>query len=195
MKLVVQRSALKMWLMAMGGIPLLIISLDVLTERRITRWLTDIIFRPEDVQIYEPRDVIYAWAMVLFAAFIVLFGLKELFAPTKVVQADENGISLQISGPFRRATKITWENIRDIGGAFVLDEGDEIPLLVISVFDRGDLPENPWGARWVEERELGILAQDWSEEPEAVAERIADFAVEVARRRTRETTPGLWQEE
>lgn len=195
MKLVVQRSALKMWLMAMGGIPLLIISLDVLTERRITRWLTDIIFRPEDVQIYEPRDVIYAWAMVLFAAFIVLFGLKELFAPTKVVQADEKGISLHISGPFRRATRISWENIRDIGGASVLDEGDEIPLLVVSVFDRGDLPENPWGARWVEERELGILAQDWSEEPEAVAERIAEFAVEVARRRTQETTSGLWQEE
>lgn len=195
MKLVVQRSALKMWLMAMGGIPLLIISLDVLTERRITRWLTDIIFRPEDVQIYEPRDVIYAWAMVLFAAFIVLFGLKELFSPTKVVQADEKGISLHISGPFRRATRITWQNIRDIGGASVLDEGDEIPLLVISVFDRGDLPENPWGARWVEERELGILAQDWSEKPETVAERIADFAVEIARRRTQETTSGLWQEE
>ena len=195
MKLTVQRSALKMWLMAMGGIPLLIISLDVLTERRITRWLTDIIFRPEDVQIYEPRDVIYAWAMFLFAVFIVLFGLKELFAPTKVVQADEKGISLHISGPFRGVTRIPWENIRDIGGAAVLDEGDEVPLLVITVFSRDDLPENPWGARWVEERELGVLAQDWSEDPETVAERIADFAVEVARRRTQETTTGLWQEE
>ncbi|HSM43916.1 MAG TPA: hypothetical protein VK969_02750, partial [Acidimicrobiia bacterium] len=66
MTVVVRRSALKMWLMAMGGIPFLVISLDVLTQRRITRWLTDLMFRPDDVQIFEPRDVIYAWVMLLF---------------------------------------------------------------------------------------------------------------------------------
>ena len=81
MTLVVKRSALKMWLMALAGIPLLVISLDVLTNRRITRWLTDIIFRPDDIQIYEPRDVIWAWVMALFSGFIVLWGLKELFFP------------------------------------------------------------------------------------------------------------------
>jgi hypothetical protein len=190
---VVRRSALKMWLMAMGGLPLLIISLDVLTERRITRWLTDIIFTPENVQIFEPRDVIFAWAMFLFSAFLVLWGLKELFIPTKVVECTEEGLSLRINGPFRRPSLIPWKNIRDVGGADIDDDGDVIPLLVLAVFDRAGLPGNPWGARWIQERELGVLAADWSEDPQAVAGNIADYAVGVVKGGKRETTAKLWQ--
>jgi hypothetical protein len=183
-----------MWLLAMGGIPLLVISLDVLTERRITRWLTDLIFRPEDVQIYEPRDVIFAWAMFLFAAFLVIWGLKELFIPTKVVECTEDGLALKINGPFRASSLIPWDNVKDVGGADIEDEGDTVPLLVVSVFGREGLPENPWGARWVEERSLGLLAEDWGQDPDVVAEKIADFAVEVAKRKQRAATTQLWEE-
>ena len=194
MTVVVRRSALKLWLMAMGGIPLLIISLDVLTERRITRWLTDLIFRPEDVQIYEPRDVIFAWAMFLFAIFIVIWGLKELFVPTKVLECTDQGLSIKVSGPFRAPSVITWDNIRDVGGAEIEDEGDVIPLFVVGVFNRDELPDNPWGARWVDERDLGILAQDWGEDPQTVAERVADYAVEAVKRQRAGSTARLWQE-
>ena len=194
MTVVVRRSALKMWLMAMGGIPLLIISLDVLTERRITRWLTDLIFRPEDVQIYEPRDVIYAWAMLLFGGFLVVWGLKELFLPTKVVECRDDGLAVRINGPLRGPSLIPWNNIRDVGGAEIDDEGDMVPLLVVSVFGRENLPDNPWGARWVEERELGVMAQDWQEDPDLVAEQIADYAVDAVKRHKRDRTAKLWQD-
>jgi hypothetical protein len=194
MTVVVRRSAIKMWLMAMGGIPLLIISLDVLTERRITRWLTDLIFRPEDVQIYEPRDVIYAWAMLLFGGFLVVWGLKELFLPTKVVECRDDGLAVRINGPLRGPSLIPWNNIRDVGGAEIDDEGDMVPLLVVSVFGRENLPDNPWGARWVEERELGVMAQDWEEDPDLVAEQIADYAVDAVKRHKRERTAKLWQD-
>jgi hypothetical protein len=194
MTVVVRRSAIKMWLMAMGGIPLLIISLDVLTERRITRWLTDLIFRPEDVQIYEPRDVIYAWAMLLFGGFLVVWGLKELFLPTKVVECRDDGLAVRINGPLRGPSLIPWNNIRDVGGAEIDDEGDMVPLLVVSVFGRENLPDNPWGARWVEERELGVMAQDWQEDPDLVAEQIADYAVDAVKRHKRERTARLWQD-
>lgn len=186
MNVVVRRSALKMWLMALGGIPLLVISIDVLTTRRITRWLTDIVFRPEDVQIFEPRDVIYAWVMLLFGALIVAWGLKELFVPTKVVECLEEGLAIRINGPHRPPAVIPWDNIQDVGGADSDDDGDLIPLLVVTVFDREGLPENPWGARWVAERELGIMAQDWDEDPQEAAERIADYAVAAARPGRRE---------
>jgi hypothetical protein len=194
MTVVVRRSAIKMWLMAMGGIPLLIISLDVLTERRITRWLTDLIFRPEDVQIYEPRDVIYAWAMLLFGGFLVVWGLKELFLPTKVVECRDDGLAVRINGPLRGPSLIPWNNIRDVGGAEIDDEGDMVPLLVVSVFGRENLPDNPWGARWVEERELGVMAQDWEEDPDLVAEQIADYAVDAVKRHKRDRTAKLWQD-
>ena len=194
MSVVVRRSALRMWLMALGGIPLLIISLDVLIERRITGWLTELMFRPEDIQIFEPRDVIYAWVMFLFGAFFVVWGLKELFAPTKVLECREDGLALRLGGPLREADVIPWDVIKDVGGAQVDDDGEIIPLLVVSVFGRAGLPDNPWGARWVTELELGIMAQDWGVDPQRIAERIADYAVDAAKRRKREDTSRLWQE-
>ena len=194
MKVVVRRSALKMWLMAMGAIPLLVISIDVLTQRRITRWLTDLIFRPEDVQIYEPRDVIFAWTMLAFASFFALWGLRELFVPTKVLECRDEGLALKVNGPFRPPSIIPWGNIRDVGGADIDDDGDRIPLLLIGVFARNDLPDNPWGARWVGEGELGLLAQDWSDDAQRVAERVSDYAVEAVRRHEREAAARVWHE-
>ena len=186
MTVVVRRSALKMWLLAMGGIPLLVISLDVLTARRITRWLTDLMFRPEDVQIFEPRDVIFAWVMFVFGAVAVIWGLKELFIPTKVVECREQGLAVRVNGPFRGPSIIPWKDIKDVGGADIDDEGEVIPLLIVTVFSRENLPDNPWGARWVAERELGIMAQDWDEDPQEAAERIAEYAVEAAQSEPRE---------
>ena len=180
--------------MAMGGIPLLVISLDVLTQRRITRWLTDLMFRPEDVQIFEPRDVIFAWVMFLFGALLVVWGLKELFVPTKVVECRDDGLAIRVNGPFRGPALIPWDNIRDVGGADIEDEGEVIPLLILTVFRREGLPDNPWGARWVSEKELGIMAQDWDEDPQLSAEKIADFAVDTVRRGKRERTVEVEQE-
>jgi hypothetical protein len=194
MTVVVRRSALKMWLLAMAGIPLLIISLDVLTERRITRWLTDLIFLPEDVQIFEPRDVIFAWVMFLFAAFLVLWGLRELFVPAKVVECRGEGLALRINGPFQPPSVVPWDNIQDVGGADMEDEGDAIALFVVGVFSREGLPDNPWGARWVTENELGVLAEDWGDDPQVVAEKVADYAVEAVKRSRTDVTSNVWRE-
>ena len=195
MTLIVRRSALKMWLMAMGGIPLLIISLDVLTNRRITNWLRELIFRPEDTQIYEPRDVIWAWAMALFAGFIVLWGLKELFLPTKVIEATDKGLALKLRGPFRGATLVPWDLVDDVRGIEVEDDGETTSMLSIRVLGRGDLPDNPWGARWIGDRELAVLAEDWSESPREIADQIVRYAVEAARREARARTTSVWLED
>lgn len=193
MTVVVKRSAIKMWLLAMGGIPLLVISLDVLTNRRLTNWLREILFNPEDTQIYEPRDVIWAWAMLLFAGLLVAWGLKELFAPTKVIECRDPGLALKVNGPFRGPTIVPWEMIDDVRAIDVEDEGDLLPMLSISLLGRGELPDDPWGARWVGERQLAILAEDWADPPADVASRIADYAVDAARRQSRQRTASLWR--
>ena len=185
MTLVVKRSGLKMWLMALGAIPLLIISLDVLTNRRITEWLTEIIFRPEDIQIYEPRDVIWAWVMAIFSGFIVLWGLKELFVPTKVVECRHEGLAFKLGGPFRPSSVVPWDELDDVSGGVVVDEEEEMKVLMVKVLTREHLPTHPWGARWVEPDKLAILAQDWSDDPDDIASQIIDYAVEVAKEDTR----------
>jgi hypothetical protein len=193
--LVVKRSAVKMWVMAMAGVPLLVISLDVLTNRRITNWLREIVFRPDDTQIYEPRDVIWAWVMALFAFFLIIWGLKELFVPTKVLECRDEGLALRIVGPLQPPALIAWDDINDVAGVEIDDDGEKIKLLVIDLLHRGDLPTNPWGARWVNETELGVLAQDWADDPGVVAQEIADYAVENARQVASTRVSQLWREE
>ena len=185
MKVVVQRSAVRMWLLAMGGIPLMVIAVDVLTSRRITNWLRELLFTPEDTQIYEPRDVIWAWALLFFSVFLVVWGLKELFMPTKVIEAQDDGLAVKLRGPFRKTDLIAWGNIADIEPGEIVDEGDVLLLLRIRLFTRGELPEHPWGARWVEAKVLGLLAQDWSATPARVAEQLGKYALDAAQRETR----------
>lgn len=187
-----KRSTVRMWLLAMAGIPLLIISLDVLTNRRLTNWLREIIFRPDDTQIFEPRDVIWAWVMFLFAAVIVVWGLKELFIPTKVVECRDEGLALKINGPFRQPSIIEWNDVVDVQGAEVDDEGDRVSLFVVQLLTKGDLPDSPWGARWLDERELGVLADDWAQDPQEVADQVADYAVEVSKRRAAAQRQSIW---
>jgi hypothetical protein len=192
LKVLVQRSALRMWLLAIGGLPLLVISVDVLTNRRITNWLREMIFTPSDTQIYEPRDVIWAWALLVFSVFLVLWGLKELFMPTKVIEALDDGLAVRVRGPFGSRDVIPWANIGDIEPGEMLDEGKLLPLLQITVFDRAGLPQHPWGARWIESGTLGMLTQDWSSSPARIAEDLATYAVEAAHRETVARTTHLW---
>lgn len=184
-----------MWLMAMSAIPLLVIAVDVLYKRRITNWLRDIVFRPEDTQIYESRDVIYAWGILLFALVLVSWGLKELFWPTNVIEGRDDGLAVRLRGPFRKASVIAWPNVVDISAQTMSDEGDTLPLLRIEVLGRQGLPDHPWGARWVEERTLGVLAQDWSDPPDVVATSLTEFAVAAVRREAKRRTTRLWEPE
>jgi hypothetical protein len=192
---VVRRSALRMWLMAMGGIPLLVISLDVLTNRRLTNNLREILFRPERTQIFEPRDVIWAWAMLFFAVMLVVWGLKELFAPTKVLECRVEGLALKVNGPFRPPSVVPWDHLVDVGMIEVDDEGRKVPFFSVAVRDRRELPEDPWGGRWIAERQLGVLAEDWAENPRVVAEMVGDYAVKEAERQPRRAVASLWDDE
>lgn len=195
MNLVVRRSSLKMWLMAMGGIPLLVIALDVLTQRRITDWLREIIFRPEDTQIYEPRDIIYAWAMLLFAGFLVLWGLKELFYPTTVVECRDEGLALRLAGPHRSPALIPWGTLVDSSGGEMEDDEQLVPVLIVDVKTREGLPEDPWGARWIGDGRLAMLAEDWGTDPGDVATQIAECAAAAPKTGPSYETPPLWAEE
>jgi hypothetical protein len=126
---------------------------------------------------------------------MVLWGLKELFVPTKVLECRPEGLALRLSGPFRPATVVSWESIVDVDGIEVDDEATKVPMFWLEVTDRSVLPENPWGARWVGPSAIGITAQDWTEKPKVVAERVADYAVEEARQGRRRAVAGIWQEE
>jgi hypothetical protein len=170
-----------MWLLALAGIPLVVLGLDVLYRRRLTNFLSGLIFSPSDPQLFEPRDVI--WAIVLLAIGLTLsgFGLKELLAPRPVVRADLSGLALPLGGPFRAPVTIPWSAIDDIGAETLEDDGDLIPVMWLRMVDRSVIPPDPWAARWIDRSTLAILASDWELPAAEVAQRVADVAVASAR--------------
>jgi hypothetical protein len=178
-----------MWLLALAGIPLVVLGLDVLYRRRLTNFLSGLIFSPSDPQLFEPRDVI--WAIVLLAIGLTLsgLGLKELLAPRPVVRADSSGLGLPLAGPFRPPVTIPWLAIDDIGAETLEDDGDLVPVMWLRLLDRSAIPPDPWAARWIDRSTLAILASDWELPAAEVAQRVADVAVASARPPTTPAPP------
>jgi|FLYL01.1.fsa_nt_gi hypothetical protein len=180
-KLVVRRSAVRMWLMALGSVPLVVLGLDVVGRRRITDALRELLFRPDDTQLLEPRDVVWAVVMLAVGAGLAVWSLKELLFPTVVLRADPEGVRLKLGGPFRPPVHLSWDDVDDVGADVLDDEGTRQPILWIRPMNPGSLPADPWGARWVDQKTLGIFASDWELPPDRVASQMVDIAVASAR--------------
>lgn len=169
-----------MWLTSLVSTPLIVLAVDVLTQRRITNSLRDLLFRPDDTQLFEFRDVVWAWVILIVAGGVAIWALRELIAPTKVVSADLSGVRLQVTPPFRKPLFVAWSDVEDIGSATVEDEGDTFPVLWIRFADLDiGLPE-PWSARWMDERTLALMGSDWEIDPIDVARLLADVAIQAA---------------
>ena len=165
--------------MAMAGIPLVVIAVDVLYTRTFSDRLRELLFRPQDTQIFEARDVIYAWIALAFGLLFVIWGLKELVLPTTVVETSDEGLTVRLGSPLDPATLIPWSQILDVQSEVADDEGTRVPLMVLQVRSWDGIPHNPWGGRWLSDDRLGVLADNWEEPPDVVARRI----IEVARER------------
>lgn len=180
-ELVVRRSAWKMWRVSIIAIPFIVLAVDVLTQRRITNALRDVIFRPDDTQLFEFRDVVWAWVMLAVAGGLAIWGLRELIAPTKLIEANEAGVRLQVTAPFHRPLFVAWSEIDDIGSARVDDEGEVLPVLWFRFTSAEIGPDDPWSARWMDDTTLAMLASDWEADPIDVAEDLAEVAIAAAR--------------
>jgi hypothetical protein len=166
-----------MWLLALCGIPLMVVGLDILYRRRIISFFTEAIFAATDPQLIEPRDVIWAIFLLALGATLSGFGLKELLAPRAIVKADATGLSLRIAGPLRGPVVIPWEALDDIGAEALEDDGDLVTVMWLKFRDPSVAPPDPWGARWIDDKTLAVLASDWELPAKEVAEKVADIAV------------------
>lgn len=157
----VERSALKAWLVALLGVPLLLIGFDVLTRRRFYTAFGELIYGTGQVPPIEPRDEIFAAVLVVAGLIMVGFGLRELIVPKKVVVADEEGITMAITGPFRRPVRVPWHEVRDIRSDVIEEDDEPVPVLIVEVEQPAALPADPWGARRFDEHTVALVAADW----------------------------------
>ncbi|CAN5837347.1 hypothetical protein BH23ACT5_BH23ACT5_14630 [soil metagenome] len=178
--LVVRRSTLRTWLIALAGIPALVIGIDIVWRRRIVAWLTERIFT-SDPQLLEFRDEIWAWALVVMGGAVVIWGLKELFDPVPVLRTDDEGVHIRMLGPFRPVTTLPWDSLHDVDAGSLEDDGDPLDVLVIEVNDGALLPLNPWAGRRFDEHTLALYSLEWDTSAEDVAEILSSQALAVAR--------------
>ncbi len=166
-----------MWLVALSGIPLLVIATDVLAQRRLTDTLRELLFRPDDTQVFEARDLIWAWVMLAVGLALTGWGLKELLAPTIVVRSGTDGLALGVRGPFRGPWVVPWSQVDDIGETALEDDGVEVPVMWIRVMDPTIIPESVWNGRRIDDRTVAIFASDWETPPGVVAREAVEWAV------------------
>jgi hypothetical protein len=175
----VNRSGLRMWLIALGGVPMVVIGVDLLLRRRIFGVIGSLVFTGDPPPV-EPRDVIWAVALLILGLIFVGFGLRELLIPRPALLADATGLHLHLGHPFSGLVTIPWSEVDDIGAEDLDDDGSVIPVMWVRVSNPQQLPANPWGARWIEPDTLAVMAADWERTPRFVAEAAADIAVNAA---------------
>lgn len=182
--LVVHRSTLRTWLISLAAIPAVVIGVDVLWRQRIIGWVTGLVFE-SDPQTLDARDTIWAWALVVVGAAVVVWGLKELFLPAPVLRTDDHGVHIRMSGPFRPPSSLPWFALHDVDAGILEDDEEEMEVLIVEVKDPSLLPDNPWGGRRFDDRTVAMFTAEWDTRTDEVAVAIADQAVIVARH-----TPG-----
>ena len=164
----VGRSAFRMWLISLAGVPFVVIGADFLARRRIIDWLVKLVYADQTPDAFEARDTLWAILFLLIGLILIVFGLKELLFPRPVLIADETSTRWALSGPFRQLTDVPWDAILGWSAVTVDDAGTALPALVLELTDRGDLPQDPWGARWSGEANLVVLTGDWQQSAEVV---------------------------
>ncbi len=170
---VVRRSAVRMWLIAVLAVPFVLYGADLLLERRFVTSVLNLIHPDGELPAVETRDLAWAWTFVLVGGGIALWALKELVLPRKLIEADEDRLTLRMGGPLAKPARIPWSSIKELAASRAADDGDVFPVLVIEFWPESlpdDLPAAPWGARWVEPTSLAMSAREWDKPVTRVVE-------------------------
>jgi hypothetical protein len=170
-EVVVRRSALRVWLLALAAGPFWLFGFDLIFQQRLLARLAELIY-PGDVPAFEARDSLWAWVFVLAGIGVTAWALKELVFPRKLVVGDETGVALAVAGPFRRAVRIPWDRVVEIRADRAADEGDILAVLSVTVEEPDLFPEQLWGARRAGGNTVLMLATDWDTPVDDVADRL-----------------------
>lgn len=165
LRLIVRRSIFRVWLLGVLGLPLIFIAVDYVWG---TFGFLDLFaswaYGSKEVEAFEPRDDVLVAILGALGVACTSFTLREVIAPRRLLVADDDGIHVPLRGPLRGADGISWYQVKELRA--------EDDALLIEVQSRGDLPDDPWGARWADERTLRIPSAWWDRTPESAIGRI-----------------------
>ena len=157
------RSPLRLFVIGMIGIVLLIAATDVM----FGHWLSTPPDNNDGVlttrgQAQQRGDIVWGAAMVGVGTLLVGGAVVELVRRRPQVVVGSNEVTLAI-GSAERDVTIEWANVRAVASEVAIDpyDGALREQLVIDVYDRSGLPDDPLGAQW-SGNELRVDAHDWT---------------------------------
>ena len=157
------RSPLRLFVIGLIGIVLLIAATDVM----FGHWLSTPPDNNDGVlttrgQAQQRGDIVWGAAMVGVGTLLVGGAVVELVRRRPQVVVGSNEVTLAI-GSGERDVAIEWANVRAVASEVAIDpyDGALREQLVIDVYDRSGLPDDPLGAQW-SGNELRVDAHDWT---------------------------------
>ena len=118
------------------------------------------------------RDIALGGALLLAGTAVMVWGIKEMVRPRRVLEADANGLRLRVNGPGRRPLNLGWAEIVTVRSSVIVDDDEELPVLSIQVSQPTHLPERPWGAR-LDSSWIHLLSAEWDIPAHQVAPLLA----------------------
>lgn len=157
------RSPLRLFVIGLIGIVLLIAATDVM----FGHWLSTPPDNNDGVlttrgQAQQRGDIVWGAAMVGVGTLLVGGAVVELVRRRPQVVVGSNEVTLAI-GSGERDVAIEWANVQAVASEVAIDpyDGALREQLVIDVYDRSGLPDDPLGAQW-SGNELRVDAHDWT---------------------------------
>lgn len=163
----VRRQAVRPFLVALAGVPLLAVMYDFLTGSRLLTRFGEIIYRG-DLDAFEARDFIWASVFATVGTLALAWGLRELLFPRRILTIDESGLMVSVSGPFRSPVRVPWTDVDALRVGEMEIDGDVIPTLDLTVLERGLLPGHPWSGRWKGANTLALDTVGWDRTPNEI---------------------------
>ncbi|MBT8214283.1 MAG: hypothetical protein KJP12_03590 [Acidimicrobiia bacterium] len=174
--MVVRRSAIRLTLIGVAGLLLILTSIDLLGGHWVSR-------APESnpVNIEEPDGAtqltsrgqvtartqkIWGYSFAIVGGACVLGAIVALSSSRPLARVDGDGIHLRLAGPGRPLSTIPWKSVVSVRSG--VDETEARVLFIELDEVPGDLPADPWDARW-HGRTLTTFTDTWTPPGEVVA--------------------------
>ena len=114
------------------------------------------------------RDVSWGVALGGGGVVMLLWSLRNLIVPRRLLVADERGLSIAVGNRRSAPLRVTWEDLAEVRSGIWNDVGGSVPVLSIRLRDPLQIPLAPRGAA-VDIPWIHLFAEEWDRPAHEVA--------------------------
>jgi len=182
----VARSPLRMFAFALVAVPMILLAVDMAfsyqyypfpetTTENIQTTADDGSVVEATREKYTPvgwsqrkRDISWGVALGGGGVVMLLWSLRNLIVPRRLLVADEHGLNIAVGNRRRPPFRLAWEDVDEVRSGIWQDDGGSVPVLSIRLRDPLQMPRTPRAAA-VDTPWLHLFAEEWDRPAHQVA--------------------------